>query len=91
MLAKWLLGQTATNPTQIDFFERVLGAASADWSNQKFNAAKGADLSKSIGAKAVLGAQDKRGSNKTKVEWKLHHYDCWDLSGKITDAKLETP
>jgi hypothetical protein len=101
MLAKWLLCQTpitpltnrlGLNPTSfMDFLEKGLGGASADWSNQKFNVLKGADLSNSIGAKAVLGAQDKRGANKTKVEWKLHHYDCWDLSGKVTDAKLETP
>ncbi len=91
MLAKWLLGQTPTNPSYINFMEKVLGAASADWSNQKFNASKGQEIHKSIGAKAVLGAQDKHGEHKMKVEWKLHHYDCWDLSGKITDAKLETP
>ncbi len=86
VLAEWLREQGL-----IDFMENTLGAASADWSNQNFNAAKGAQLSKSIGAKAVLGAQDMRGANKTKVEWKMHHWDAWTLSGQVTDARLETP
>ena len=86
VLAAWLLKRGLIN-----FLENTLGAASADWSNQNFNAAKGAQLSKSIGAKAVLGAQDMRGANKTKVEWKMHHWDAWTLSGQVTDARLETP
>ncbi len=91
MLAKWLLGQTPWLGNMVPFLQDTLSKASADWQNQKFNAAKGADLAKSIGAKAALGAQEKRGANRIKVQWKMHHYDGWDLSGQVTDAKLETP
>jgi len=39
----------------------------------------------------VLGAQEIEGVDRIKVKWVMRDWDGWDLSGKLTEAFVETP
>lgn len=94
-LALWLSGvfpySTDLHGDMRGFLESPLSRFKFKWENSKFKAAKESKLPDSVGAKAILGAQEKRGVSKTNIELKLDYWDGWDLSGKIEEGKLTTP
>jgi hypothetical protein len=88
-LAKWLT--TTAGGAIPNFLEGSISKARAEWKNDKFLATKGTKLGDSIAAKAVLGAQEKRGVDKTKVQFKLHHFNGWTLNGEVSEGEFQTP
>jgi hypothetical protein len=57
----------------------------------KFKAVKQSKIPESVAAKAVVGADEKRGPEKTKPEFKLASWDGWELCDKINERKLTSP
>gem|GEM_PF-4329523 len=58
------------------------------WENKKFWVSKESELTKSLAAKALVGAQEKHGTSKTEAGFTMEKWDGWDLSGKVSEGTL---
>lgn len=76
---------------QRDHLENTLSKLRFKWENSKFKSIKQSNIGKSVAAKAAVGADQKRGPAKTKLEFKLDSWDGWELSGKVNAGKFTSP
>ena len=98
-LAKWLLREAPyigpPNPTRtkaeqvegIDHFWNFVGA----WSNDRFRPVELNNMTISVGARAILGAEGKYGPDRVRVEFLLGQWDWWKLSGQLSNGFLISP
>ena len=86
-LAQWLKAA----PARIDLLENTLSKLKFKWENSKFKANAQPGIVDSVGGRAVVGADQKRGPEKTKLEFKLESWDGWDLTGEIIEGVLTSP
>lgn len=89
-LAKWLLGLAPYNGNKVPDLEDRISRLRGTWSNDHMTTKDEADIMESISAKAILAAQEMRGSAKARLECVFEKYDAWDLMGEVNDGFLKT-
>lgn len=89
-LAKWLLGNPPYAGNKVPDLENRLSRLRGTWYNDNMTMKDEADIKESISAKAILAAQEMRGSARASLECYFEKYDAWDLMGEVNNGFLKT-
>jgi hypothetical protein len=83
-----LSGSSFSN--MVTWYQRI-STWTANWKNNTISASKEVGFASSLGAKALLGWQEKHGSGKIEASLGFSNFYEWELAGTVENGSIQTP